>query len=94
MGDPLSDTLRLRWDNARAPQRALAVTVNQSTKQAQVIMLANSRPIPEATITYTVEELHAHIIGCIRAYDMLRSPTEKRKLVLPFMIGGKPLITT
>jgi hypothetical protein len=94
MPDPLSDVLRLRWDEARAPQRALAVTVNQSTKQAQVIMLANSIPIPQATITYTVEELHAHIIGCIRAYDMLRNPTGQKKLVLPFMMGGKPIIPT
>jgi hypothetical protein len=92
MGDPLSDVLRLRWDEARAPQRALAITVNQSTKQAQVIMLANSHPIPQATLTYTAEELHAHIIGCIRAYDMLRNPAGEKKLLFPMMMGGKPII--
>jgi len=92
MADPLSDTLRLRWDNARAPQRVLAVSVNQSAKQAQVIMLADSHPIPQATITFGIEELHAHIIGCIRAYDMLRNPAGEKKLVLPFMMGGKPVI--
>lgn len=92
MADPLSDVLRLRWDNARAPQRALAVSVNRSTNQAQVVMLANSHPIPQATITLGIDEMHAHIIGCIRAYEMMRSPTGEKKLVLPFMMGGMPLI--
>jgi hypothetical protein len=92
MADPLSDTLRLRWDNARAPQRSLAVSLNQSTRQAQLIMLADSHPIPQATITFTAEELRAHIIGCTRAYEMMQSPRGERKLLLPHMIPGKPLI--
>jgi hypothetical protein len=55
-------------------------------------MLANSHPIPQATITLTEEELHAHIIGCIRTYDMMRSPAGTKKLVMPFMMGGKPSV--
>ena len=86
-----TDALVIRWDETRAPQRAIAVSVNRATKQAQIVMLCNSHPIPEGTMTISAEELLAHIVGCTNAYKMLQGPGTK-KLILPHMIGGKPLI--
>ncbi len=86
-----TDALVIRWDESRAPQRAIAVSVNRATKQAQLVMLSNSHPIPQGTLTLSAEEFLAHIVGCVNAYRMLEGPGTK-KLILPHMIGGKPLI--
>src|SRR5258708_23602465 len=90
--NPLGDTLLVRWDEKRAPERTLAVAVNRATNQAQVIMLKNSHPVPDGTITLSSEQFLAHIVGCIKVYEMLQGTDGRQKLVLPSMIGGKPLI--
>jgi len=92
MDNPLGDTLLINWDNKRAPERTLAVAVNRATNQAQVIILKDSHPVPEGTITLSSEEFLAHIVGCIKVYEVLRGTDGRQKLVLPSMIGGRPLI--
>lgn len=90
--NPLGDTLLVRWDEKRAPERAIAVAVNRAANQAQVIILKNSHPIPDGTVTLSSEEFLAHIVGCIKVYDTLRATDGRQKLVLPSMIGGRPII--
>lgn len=85
------EALVVRWDEEKAPECAIAVSINRATKQAQITMLYKSHPIPMGTLTLSADEFLAHIVGCVNAYRMIEGPGVK-KLILPHMIGGKPII--
>jgi hypothetical protein len=87
-----SNNVAIKFDDAPTQTRALQVMVNQGTKQAQLIMLAHGHQVPQGAITFTPEELHQHILGCIKAFELLQGPVGQKKLVLPNMIGGKPFM--